>query len=356
MSERDRDERRRLEALLRQEIAAAETDGPTMAEVGAYVDGSMEPEDRLAFEELLALDPALRAEVSDLRELQGALRHEGRRYPRWPVWTGLAAAAAVAAVLLWPPAPAVVRPGTPASPPAPILTLRDTGGEITLRADGSLDGLPRLPDETRAAVADALRQGTLPQPEALGSLRGHGGTLMGAGGARSFHVVGPLATFVRADRPTFRWTPQPKARGYELAVFSEDLIKVASVRVAIGTEATLPSALERGRTYQWQVAAVTAEGRIVEPAPPEPEARFRVLATPESIALEGALAAAGDSDLAAGLLLAQAGVRDEAEARLARLVAANPGSVEARRLLESCRQRAGADDEHPLPGATKATQ
>ena len=58
----------------------------------------------------------------------------------------------------------------------------------------------------------------------------------------------------------------------------------------------------------------------------------------ESAALESALAAASDSDLVAGILLARAGVRDEAEARLARLSAANPESAEAARLLAAVRK------------------
>jgi hypothetical protein len=340
MSEEDREARRKLETLLRRSLAAAEIDGPTSEEVGAYVDGSLEPEDRAAFEEMLALDPALRDEVRDLQELREALGRAGAPSRRWVLWAGLAAAAGLAALLFWArPAP-VVGPGvvnhTPL--PSPILTLRDAARELTLRADGSLDGLVALPDETRGAVVAALREGSLSQPEGLGALRGQAGTLMGHGGGDAFRVLVPVATFVRSDRPTFRWTAQPHARAYELLVLSEELVKVASVRVSGTTEATLGSSLERGRTYVWQVAAITSEGRVVAPRPPEPEARFRVLAGPEAEALESALAAAGDSDLVAGVLLARAGARDEAETRLARLAAANPGSAEVSRLLAAVRR------------------
>lgn len=159
---------------------------------------------------------------------------------------------------------------------------------------------------------------------------------MGAAGETGFNVIAPVATFVRSERPIFRWTPHPKARGYEVAVFS-GLVKIASVRVSGAAEAPLPVSLERGRTYLWQVAALTPAGRLVAPKPPEAEARFRVLGAEAAAALDKALGAAGDSDLAAGVLLARAGVRDEAETHLARLAAENPDSPEARRLLELVR-------------------
>jgi hypothetical protein len=300
----------------------------------------MEPADRLAFEELLALDPALREEVRDLQELRDALRREAPPSRHWAVW-GLAAAAGLAALLFYRAVPPAGEPGpAPATlSPAAIVAIRDAGREVVLRADGTVAGLPGLSLEARAAVMAALHAGELPQPEALAPLRGAKGALMGGSAVdATFHPAGPVATFVRSQRPTFRWTRHPRARGYEVMVFSEDLVKVGAVRVSGATEATLPSSLDRGATYLWQVAALTPAGRIVAPAPPEPEARFRVLGATEAGALDRSLVAAGDSDLAAGVLLARAGVRDEAEIHFTRLAAANPGSVEAGRLLEAIRR------------------
>ncbi len=334
-----RDERRRLEAAFRRSLAVAGVDGPGTDDVAAYVDGSMDAEDRAAFEEMMALDAALRDEVDDVRALRAALLREAAPSWRWAAWTGLAAAAGLAAMLLWRAAPpdTGTRPTTPALAP-PVAQLRDGGRDVALRSDGSIAGLPSLPLETRAAVVAALRDGELRQPDALGPLRGSVGTLMGAGDAATLRVLSPLATFVRSDRPTFRWTGHKDARAYELVVFDEALAKVGGVRVAGATEATLPQPLARGRTYVWQVAAVGRKGRTVAPAPPEPEARFRVLGDAEAAALDRALAVASESDLVAAVLLARAGVRDEAEDHLARLVAANPGSGEAARLLAAVRR------------------
>lgn len=332
--------RRHLEVSFRERLSAAETDGPGSDEVAAYVDGSMEPAERAAFEEMLAADPALRDEVADLEELRDVLRREARPSRPWAAWAGLAAAAGLATLLVWrarTPASGPA-PAPPANAPAAIVTLRDGGREVTLSGDGSVAGLPGVPVEVTRAVVAALRDGALSRPEALGPLRGAASTLLGTGTAAAFRLTAPVATVVRSDRPTLRWTPHPRARGYEVVVFSEEQVRVAGVRAAGVTETTLPASLERGRTYLWQVAALTPEGRIVAPAPPEPEARFRVLGMAESAALESALRAAGDSDLAAGILLARGGVRDEAEARLARLLAANPDSAEAARLLAAVRK------------------
>jgi hypothetical protein len=208
-----------------------------------------------------------------------------------------------------------------------------------LRADGSLAGLAGLSLEARADVMVALRSGDLPLPKSLARLRGTQGTLMGEASVEAaFHVVAPVATFVRSEQPTFRWTPHPRAIAYEVVVFNEDLVKVALVRVMRAAEATAPAPLERGRTYLWQVTALTPAGRVVAPTPPAAEARFRVLGAPAVAALDKALAAVADSDLAAGVLLARAGVREEAETRFAQLAAANPDSAEARRLLDAVRR------------------
>jgi hypothetical protein len=92
----------------------------------------------------------------------------------------------------------------------------------------------------------------------------------------------------------------------------------------------------------WQVAAVTAAEREIAPAPPEPDARFRVLDAASAAALDQALAAAAGSRLAAAVVLSQAGLVDEAGAELAALAAANPQAPEARRLHDSLRQPARA--------------
>src|SRR6185436_19791044 len=101
-------------------------------------------------------------------------------------------------------------------------------------------------------------------------------TLMAPAGERtSFGVTSPVGTMVRSDRPTFRWQPHPDARAYVVAVFDEGLDRVTGSAAVREREWTVTVPLRRGRTYVWQVTAVTAGGRQTAPAPPDPEARFR---------------------------------------------------------------------------------
>jgi hypothetical protein len=146
---------------------------------------------------------------------------------------------------------------------------------------------------------------------------------------------------VRSDRPTFRWTPLAGAQGYVVSVSGEDLTPVTESPRLTKTDWTPARPLARDTTYLWQVAAVTRHGRRAVPAPPEPEARFRVLGAGASRALERALAAVHGSRLASGFLLARAGVVDEAEPFLATLAADNPANAEVTRLVEALRGVAG---------------
>jgi hypothetical protein len=63
---------------------------------------------------------------------------------------------------------------------------------------------------------------------------------------------------------------------------------------------------------------------IVVPSPPAPEARFRVLPQADADRLLDARNRHGESALAMSVLLAQAGVLDEAELELQKLTETNP--------------------------------
>ena len=96
---------------------------------------------------------------------------------------------------------------------------------------------------------------------------------------------------------------------------------------------------ETGVTYQWQVTADTPEGPVRAPAPPAPDARFRVIDAAAGKTLDRDLARAGSSKLLKGLLLAQAGVLDEAEQAFEALQAENPDSKRVADLLARVRER-----------------
>jgi hypothetical protein len=100
------------------------------------------------------------------------------------------------------------------------------------------------------------------------------------------------------------------------------------------------------------VAALKDGSSVVAPAPPKPEARFRVLDAGRAEAL--AAARMGGSHLAAAVVLADAGLADDARKELAALRDANPGSGLAQQLYESLEQPAPL--QLPSPTTTKPAQ
>jgi hypothetical protein len=365
-------------------------------EVAAYVDGRMHDIDREIFESRLADDPALQAEVADLTAMRDAMpapravsgvmttstaaagatatatATERRRTMRTTsmLWIlgGLAAAACLTGVVIWFAAPA--RPGSPTSTDLPVaqhgapdphpsttpstaprVALHDNGGDVALDAAG------RVILPTGAAISDALQQdavaalsaGTLPQTTMPRELRSSGPlTLMGHSQSEArFGIVAPVATLVRDARPAFRWQAHPRARAYIVVIFTDRLERVTSSGELRGTTWTPDVDLKPGTTYEWQVTASTPTGPEHAPAPPLPEARFRVLSAEQRRVLDRQLAEAGSSNLLRGLALIRAGVLDEAESAFAALVAANPTSAPARDLLTGVRRLRGA----PAPTA-----
>jgi hypothetical protein len=391
--------------------AARAAEPPGYDQLAAYVDGTLDDVDREIVESWLETDPALRAEVEDLRALHEAMgqpvrsapdarsssgvlpfeRPSGRqastrRFGTATVIVGAMAAAVIGAVT-WlavrsarvdegrpgggvagspiarqqppeqlpptksPPAqsPGSSAPQVAANPrqgaPSTVPSLRDAGGLIGVDASGAVTGLTG--DAATAPmtqlVADALTKGTLPPATAAAGLGGRELTLMSRGrqspSAARLTPLSPIATVVRSAQPAFRWSPHPGARGYVVTIYGPDFDQVMASPSMTDTTWTATSALKPGVTYQWQVTADSPEGLVRAPAPPAPDARFRVIDAAAGKTLDRDLARAGSSQLMKGLLLAQAGVLDEAEEAFVALQAANPDSKRVADLLARVRER-----------------
>ncbi len=358
-------------------------------EVAAYVDGRLDDIDREIFESRLSLDPALQAEVADLTAMRAAMvrpasagaaapsnvrpfrvRGAGSKSTIWMLGA-LAMAAGLTATVVWfaqttqrrsAAAPVTVAQSEPSAsqattpaPAPPRVALQDNGGVVALDAAGALSlskPAAPLPDALKQDAIAALSAGTLPQTALPRDVRSGGPlTLMGeAPTAATFAVLAPIATLVRDARPMFRWQTHPRARGYIVAIFNDRLEPVASSGQLTAAATTWAPAvdLKPGTTYQWQVTAVLPNGQSEPaPAPPLPEARFRVLSAAQRDTLDHQLAEAGDSNLLRGLVFTHAGVLDEAEHAFADLSAANPTYDRARDLLDNVRKLRGAPATTP---------
>lgn len=339
---------------------AATLDHPVPAQLASLVDGRLEDVELELVESHLEICPSCAEDVEDLRAVRLSLAGSSvQETPRGlPAYAAIAAlAAGLAGLLVWigiRPAPTsehepsraeapVVEPAV--SPPVnpPRLTLDDGGATVTIHADGSAHGLPSLAPDQAHAIRLALEEGRVRLPRFLGDLGAPSGTLMGAAVDRSaFQPLRPMATAVETDRPTLEWMSLEGATAYVVSVFDLDFNRVAESPSLSATRWRPETGLTRGRTYVWQVRASLSDREVVAPAPPAPEARFRVLPLAEADRLSTLRSRYGKFHLVLGVLLAQAGALEEAERELERLVAANPGRPEAQKLLDDLRtQRQG---------------
>ena len=228
------------------------------------------------------------------------------------------------------------RPEVPADDSQIVLALNDGGGRVTLDASGNVGGLGSLPPSSKQAVKQALTTGRVEVPPGLLELIGTKGTLLGTTGQGvAFSLLSPLGTVIRTERPTLRWRPLNGATSYTVAVLDSDFNAVATSPPLTGTEWTPPRALKRGGVYSWQVTAVKDGREMISPSAPAPEARFKVLEKAKADELRSVETAGANSHLARGTLYARAGLLDDAERELRALLAANPKSPTAQKLLQS---------------------
>lgn len=325
-------------------------------ELAAWVDGILgDVEKEIAGAHLEAC-PRCASEAEDLRGARAELRagHEyrpsrrgiaiGPGAPAWSWWLRAAAVLALLAAGLWAlrtqrgPHTARVQPVRPSpSAGASGEALADSGRLITLEPRGRVLGLEGFPAEVQSRVAAALSSRRV----ATADLTALGGPqqLMGpAGPASPFRLVWPVGTVVETVEPTLRWQPLAGASSYRVTLLDLGLALVAESPDLKEPAWRVPRALDRGRTYVWQVAARRGADAVLAPVPPDPDARFRVLDATRARAIAAARGGA-ESHLVLGVLYAEAGLLGEAEAELLALKDANPGSAVSQELLESLTRR-----------------
>ena len=253
------------------------------------------------------------------------------------VWISAAAAAVVAlAIFGWQTmrsrttAPVEVANNQPPAEKYRVL-LRDGGGNIALRDDGTLAVPSGIGETEKPLIAEALRTGILPLASAPADVITKAGALRGPASAPTFAPLAPLSTVVLSDQPDFRWEPLERAQSYSVQVFDSNYREVASSGTLKVTEWRPERPLARGKLYQWQVSAIRGGETLQSPVPPAAEARFRIV-DGETAAQ---IAAAQPSHLAAAILCARAGLRDEARNELEQVRTANPDAEIVKKLIDS---------------------
>jgi hypothetical protein len=238
--------------------------------------------------------------------------------------------------------PSVLPGSTPESSAAVIIAqLNDGGGRITLDVEGKLSGVDHLPSSYQRLVKKALTEQKIERSPFQAESNRPGARTRGESRALrgKFSVIGPVGVVILSDNPTFRWTQMDGAMGYRVEVYDESLNPLVSSPQIISNSWTVTQSLKRGGTYYWQVKAIKDGEEFKAPRPPAPQAKFRILDGATANELAKARRAYASSHLTLGLLYAQAGMLDEAEAEFEALLKNNSDSALAQRLLRQVRTK-----------------
>jgi hypothetical protein len=134
-----------------------------------------------------------------------------------------------------------------------------------------------IPAPEREVLERALATGKLERSPILEGLLSKPGTLLGSAARQArIDLLSPVGTGVLTDRPLLRWTPVDGASSYVVSIFDEKFQKLQE-SPALETTEWRAQPLPRNTILNWQVIAKTRNGTVRAPAPPAPEARFRIL-------------------------------------------------------------------------------
>lgn len=219
------------------------------------------------------------------------------------------------------------------------VTLQDSGQEWVIGAESQPTSPEGLPQELRAAIAQAARTGRLVIPAELAALRETPDTFASRRSARAdaFRLRRPLATAIVEAKPLFRWTAVTDATSYRLSIIPRGSSKSGNeMTLPAGTAEWAPAeALQAGGSYEWRMQAMRGESILARaPAEPDAIAWFRILNQTERAAWEREREAVGDSNFLRGIVAARAGLLEEAAEEFRALGRQNPRAEPARLFLE----------------------
>lgn len=176
--------------------------------------------------------------------------------------------------------------------------------------------------------ARELRLAQVAIPAEVLAMRGERLQLRGVAEEAALSVVEPVGTAVVADRPVFRWNA-PEGEAVRVEVFDQSFRPVAQSEALTAHVWSPPRPLPRDEVYVWQVVTLD---RHLAPAPPLPDARFRIVSADAARRIEAVRD--DEPSLEVASLYAGAGALDDAQRELQRLVSAGKENIAVRRLLD----------------------
>jgi hypothetical protein len=220
---------------------------------------------------------------------------------------------------------------------APLISLSDSSGAVSIDKSGNVVGLDNVPPSSRDEIKQILVAENITPPAILKELGGNEGSLRGGSTKQPFSLKSPLRTVIVSDRPVFRWNKMPGAASYTVYVTDASGREVSKSE-ALPSESTqwhLPKTLLRGKVYMWSVVAIVDGKEIVSPDPSAPELKFQVLSA--SNLKELTALKKSNSHLALGVFYSRVGMMAESQGEFERLRRLNPASEKLRALLNRIR-------------------
>jgi hypothetical protein len=307
-------------------------------ELVAWMEGDLEPAARRELAERISNSSRTSIELVNLLRFRDEMNelpagaYSPAAPPRsiWgPTWVlPLAAGLALGLAFLWLTTIGRERSGR--------VAFVDQGKQLVVRQNGAIPVLGELPDDLQQAVRDAVSLGRITLPATLTDLGGSSEELAGApASSGSLRAIAPIGMVTETEKPLLRWSAEPGATGYRVNLSKSGGELTSSPLLPPGQTTWTPAKnLLPNEVYEWEVEALR-DGELLAkaPAPPEPEARFRVLDSATRARLEEQRRKFGGSHLVMGLLYAKAGLLAEARTEFEKLARENPQSELPGKLL-----------------------
>ena len=183
-------------------------------------------------------------------------------------------------------------------------------------------------------VQDALRTGSIPVPAFVKDLNPPREVLMGQTGRASATLLSPKGTGVLSQQPAFLWQSLGPGWTYKVQVFGLDGALAAESPTLTATTWNCDRALDRERTYEWQVVASKGDERVTLEKPPESPPRFRIVDASTAARIQR-LVAAKPAHLRLAVEFGRAGLLEDARREMKEAIERNPGDPALERLRDS---------------------
>jgi hypothetical protein len=212
--------------------------------------------------------------------------------------------------------------------------LSDNGRQVAIE-QGNFTGFEEMSPKYEHLLKSVLLEQQVRKPAIPKELFPEKDVLMGKPDQQKFFpLLYPTRKIIESERPTLKWGALEGATSYSVTIYDANSNQVAKSPKLSTLTWTPPEPLKRGVIYFWEVTAIKDGKEVIAPSAPVPQAKFKVLEQAKSDEINNAIRTY-NSHLLTGTLYAKAGLLDDARREFKALLAENPKSKLAQRLLRS---------------------